>query len=399
MKLVQFNATCGAGSTGKICSAVAALLDEYNVENYIFYSSGKSLDLHGKKFLSKWNEKIQAVLSRVLGNYGFNTVCVTKKMLKELDKIKPDVVHLHNLHGHNVNLKLLFGYFKKHPNIKIFWTFHDCWAFTGYCPHFAFEKCDKWINGCKNCPQRKQFSWFFDRSQTLYNRKKELFSNLNMTIITPSQWLADLVKKSFFKEYPVKVINNGIDLNIFKPTESDFKERYNIPKDKYVVLGVAFDWGIKKGLDVFIELADKLPNVQIVLVGTNAEIDKQLPNNIISIHRTQNQAELAQIYTAADLFVNPTREDTYPTVNMEAIACGTPVITFNSGGSTEIVDNTCGCVVDYDDVDALIKNIIKIKNDNIYSLEACLDKAQSFDKNNRFDEYIKLYNIRMEDIK
>lgn len=400
MKIVQINATCGAGSTGKICSAVAALLDQHNVENYIFYSSGNTSDPHGKKYLSKWNVKLQALCSRVFGNYGFNTFFATKRLLKELEKISPDIVHLHNLHGHNVNLTLLFRYFKKHPEIKIFWTFHDCWSFTGYCTHFTVDKCDKWITGCHNCPQRSKYSWFFDCSYTLYNRKKDLFTGLDMTVITPSEWLAELVKQSFLKESSVKVINNGIDLSVFQPSKSDFREKYHISLEKYIILGVAFDWGIRKGLDVFIELASKLPeDYQIVMVGTNKDIDRQLPNNIVSIHRTKNQAELAQIYSAADLFVNPTREENYPTVNMESIACGTPVLTFRTGGSPEIVDENCGCVVDCDDKEALIKSIIEIRNSNRFQRQACLEMAKTFDANDRFAEYIKLYNIRMEEKK
>lgn len=400
MKTVQINATCGAGSTGKICSAVAALLDQNHVENYIFYSSGKTSDPHGKKYQSKWNVKMQAICSRAFGNYGFNTFFATKKLLKELDEISPDIVHLHNLHGHNVNLTLLFRYFKKHPKIKIFWTFHDCWAFTAYCTHFTIEKCDKWITGCHNCPQYRTYSWFFDRSHTLYNRKKELFTGLDMTVITPSEWLAELVKKSFLKEYPVKVIHNGIDLSVFQPTASDFRKKHNISQEKYIILGVAFDWEFRKGLDVFIELADKLPeDYQIVLVGTNKDVDRQLPNNIISIHRTKNQNELAEIYTAADLFVNPTREENYPTVNMESIACGTPVLTFRTGGSPEIVDENCGCVVDCDDIKSLINCIIDIRNSNRFDVKKCLERAETFDANDRFAEYIKLYNIRMEDKK
>lgn len=394
MKLVQINATCGSGSTGKICSAVAELLDKNNVKNYIFYSSGSSLDSHGKKYVSKSEVKLQALCSRVLGNYGFNTFFATKRLLKSLDEISPDIVHLHNLHGHNVNLELLFNYFKKHPEIKLFWTFHDCWAFTAYCPHFTLAKCEQWKTGCEKCPQRHEYSWFFDNSQSLYEKKKQLFSGLDMTIITPSEWLADLVKKSFLKDYPVKVVNNGINLSTFKPTKSNFRERYNIPKEKYLILGVAFDWGIKKGLDVFIELAERLPDdYKIVLVGTNNEIDRQLPDNIISIHRTKNQNELAEIYSAADLFVNPTREENYPTVNMEAIACGTPVLTFRTGGSPEILDENCGCTVECDDKEALIECIINIKNNGQFDVTDCIEKAKSFDANKKFAEYIKLYDI------
>lgn len=213
-----------------------------------------------------------------------------------------------------------------------------------------------------------------------------------MTIVTPSQWLADLVKESFLGEYPIKVINNGIDLNVFKPTKNNFKEKYGI-ENKYIVLGVSFGWGYKKGLDVFIELSKQLgESYQIVLVGTDVSVDEQLPKNIISVHRTQDQQELAELYTAADVFVNPTREENYPTVNMEALACGTPIVTFKTGGSPEILDNTCGVVVDCEDTSSMKKVIIDICENGILTEEACLRRSQSFKARVLFDEYIALYN-------
>ena len=218
-----------------------------------------------------------------------------------------------------------------------------------------------------------------------------MFQGLDLTIITPSQWLANLVKYSFLKDYPVKVINNGIDLSVFKPTENSFREKNGLTGKK-IVLGVAFGWGVRKGLDAFIELEKRLPDdYQIVLVGTDDNVDKRLPAKIISIHHTQNQKELAEIYTAADVFANPTREENYPTVNMESIACGTPVVTFRTGGSPEILDETCGSAVDCDDVDALEIEIRRICEEKPYSVEACLAWSKNFDKNSRFEEYMKLY--------
>ena len=390
MKIVQINATSGIGSTGKIAVAISELLNESNIENYIFASSISDENKNNVKLPNETYIKIQAIKSKVLGNYGFNSISVTKKIINKLEEIKPDIVHLHNIHGHDCNLEILFKYFKK-TNQKLYWTFHDCWAFTGYCPYFDLAGCDKWETECKQCPQRSRYSLFFDYSKSLYNKKKQLFSGLDLTIITPSQWLASLLKKSFLKDYPVKVINNGIDLNIFKPTDSDFRKKYNC-EDKFILLGVAFGWGKRKGLDVFIELSKRLDSkYQIVLVGTDDNVDKQLPSNIISIHRTKNQQELAEIYSAADLFVNPTREENYPTVNMEAIACGTPVVTFKTGGSPECIDEICGVVIAKDDIDALEKEIIRICNENAFSKEDCIKKTQNFNKNDKFTEYINLY--------
>ena len=223
MKLVQVNVTCGSGSTGKICISVSRLLTEEGIENYILYSGAKSDYPLGIKYQENKYTKTQALASRIRGNYGFNSSASTKKLIAELERIKPDIIHLHNLHGHNCNVEMLFNYLKK-TNVKLYWTFHDCWTFTGYCPYFDIVECDKWQEGCESCPQRKTFSWFFDKSSKLYQKKKELFSGLDLTIVTPSEWLADLVKKSFFKDYPVRVINNGIDISVFKPTYGNFAE-------------------------------------------------------------------------------------------------------------------------------------------------------------------------------
>lgn len=390
MKIVQINSVCGSGSTGKICVSISELLSQKGIENYILYASGNSDYPFGRRYMSSWEVKWNAGISRVMGNWGFTSAAATKRLIAELNKIRPDIVHLHNLHAHNVHLGLLFSYLKKNKT-KIIWTFHDCWAFTGYCPHYDMIGCERWKNGCRNCSQRRHFSWFFDRSSYVYQKKKELFTGLNMTIVAPSQWMADQVKQSFLSAYPVRVINNGIDLEVFKPRESDFRTKYGL-EDKFILLGVAFGWGVRKGLDVFIELSKRLDErFQIVLVGTDTSIDKQLPQNIISIHRTQNQIELAEIYTAADLFVNPTREENYPTVNMESLACGTPVVTFDTGGSPEIVDEFCGRVVERDNLDILRDEIVSLCNERELHKENCLLRAQTFSADDNLKNYEDLY--------
>ena len=390
MKIVQLNITCGVGSTGKICLAVSRLLNERGVENYILFSEEDSDYEYGIKYADKLSIKLEALKSRVFGNYGFNSKTLTKKLIAKLDEIQPDIVHLHNLHGHGCNLEILFTYFKE-KNIKLYWTFHDCWAFTGYCPHFDMVGCDKWQIQCQACPQKGAYSFFFDNSSKLYSKKKALFSGLDLTIITPSQWLKGLVKKSFLKDYEVLVINNGIDLDIFKPSESDFRENHGI-KDEFLILGVAFNWDERKGIDVFSDLARTLPkDCRIVLVGTNENTRQHLPDNVITIDRTENQQELAEIYTACDLFVNATREDTFPTVNIESLACGTPVLTFKTGGSPEIIDETCGMSVAKNDADALREAILKIKDTRPFTEEACLKKSAEYQKEDKFKEYTKIY--------
>ena len=391
MKLVQINMSCGSGSTGKICVAVSRLLTEKGVENYVLYSLGQSDYPLGRRYMDKHEVKLQALSSRIFGNYGFTSKKATKRLIAMLDEIRPDVVHLHNLHSHNCHLGMLFAYLKEN-HIKIYWTFHDCWAFTGYCPHYDMIGCDRWkTGGCKDCPQRRRYSWFFDKSQYLFEKKKEILTGLDLTIITPSNWMADQVKQSFLNIYDVKVIHNGINLSVFRPAESDFRKRYGL-EDKFVILGVAFGWGERKGLDVFVELSRRLDDrFKIVLIGTNDDIDKQLPENIVSIHRTQNQAELAEIYTAADLLVNPTREENYPTVHMESLACGTPVLSFATGGCAEMLDDTCGMTVPKNDIDAMEKAIVRILEEKPFSAEACIQKATEFREDDRFKEYVKLY--------
>jgi len=318
----------------------------------------------------------------------------TRQLLRKIEKFQPYIIHLHNLHNYCVNLPMLFNYIKKHK-VPVVWTLHDCWAFTGQCPCFTMVKCEKWKDGCHHCMQIHSYpSSLLDMTKPMWYLKKKWFTGVNkMIIVTPSDWLANLVKESFLKDYPVHVINNGINLGVFKPTTSSFREKHGIKDDQYLILGVAYSWGKRKGLDVFIELSKRLSReYQIVLVGTDDTIDKQLPEHIITIHRTRSQVELAEIYTAADLFVNPTREDNYPTVNMESLACGTPVLTFNTGGCSEILDETCGSVVECDDIDGMIREIIRICNEKPFSIDACLKRSKRFDMNDRFSEYLHLYD-------
>ncbi len=392
MRIAQINSTCGVGSTGKICDAISDLLDVRNIENYIFYTVGKAPKKKSGyiKYGSDVYTKMQALRSHIFGNYGFNSKKTTKKLIGHLDAIKPDVVHLHNLHSHNCDLEMLFGYFKKNK-VKLVWTFHDCWAFTGYCPHFTLEECEKWKTECKDCPVYKGFSFFRDKSNSNYCRKRELFSDLDVTVVTPSKWLAGLVKESFFKNAPVRVINNGIDLDTFKICGSDFKKKLGCQKE-YLVLGVAYEWGKSKGLDVFIELSKRLPErYKIVLVGTNDAVDKELSENIISIHKTDDQKQLAEIYSAADVFVNPTRQEVFGLVNIEALACGTPVVMFNTGGSPECIDDSCGISVACEDIDAMLDAVIDACELRHFSQDDCVNRASLFDERRIYEAYAELY--------
>lgn len=393
MRIFQINAV-PYGSTGRIMTQIAQLLELQGHEAMCTTGFTWQKCTYDKHFItSSLPEKTWHIaMARLTGLNGCFSVMSTRRLLRRMDRFCPDIIHMHNLHGWYVNLPMLFRYIQKH-DIPVVWTFHDCWPITGHCPYFDTVDCDKWKTGCHSCPQyRKYPQCVLDDSKAMWRRKKKWFTiPRNLTVVTPSEWLAGLVRQSYLKDYSIKVIHNGIDSDVFQPTESSFRQQHQC-KDSFILLGVAFEWDYRKGLDVFIELSKRLPErFRIVLVGTNEELDKSLPESIISIHRTASPQELAQIYTAADLFVTPTREDNYPTVNMEALACGTPVLTFRSGGSPEIADETCGCVVTTNDLDALEREILRIATDAPYSQEACLRRAASFDKRNRYQEYIELY--------
>lgn len=404
MRIVQING--GAkGSTGKIMMGIAEVArtqgHEVMCASPITTTNRDAGEDCGYYRIGTFNSRrVNVALARITGFNGCFAWLETYKLLKKIDEFKPDIIHLHNLHDSYINLSMLFSYIKKH-NVPTVWTLHDCWAFTGQCPHFTIVKCDKWKAGCHNCPQYKEYpASLYDNTKKMWQLKKKWFTGVkNMTIVTPSEWLAGWARESYLKQYPIEVINNGIDLNVFKPTHSNFREQYGIPGDKYIVLGVSFAWGYRKGLDCFVEMAEKLgEQYQIVLVGTDDEIDKNLPHNIISIHRTQNQKELAEIYSAAEVFVMPTREENYPTVNMEAIACGTPVVTFDTGGSPEMLDDKTGIVVDANDIEATkkaIKDICEKKRCN--DEEYIVAYSKNFDMKKRFAEYIELYANVLEE--
>lgn len=401
MKIIEIN-MLHSGSTGKIMFGLAETARRAGHQVYTFspryYQRGGSPsfpNIEGHEYFgAPFENMLHLRASQVTGLQGYFSQFGTKELLSRVSAIHPDVIHLHNLHNRTIDLPMLFAYIKKRK-IPTVWTLHDCWSFTGQCAHFTMANCDKWKTQCNHCQQIHTYpNALVDRTSFMWKKKRSWFTGVpDMTLVTPSQWLAGLVKQSFLREYPVEVIPNGIDLSVFKPRISNFRERYNIPPSKNILLGVAFGWGERKGLDVFLELAKRLDgsNYQIVLVGTDDSVDKQLPKSIISIHRTENQQQLAEIYTAADLFVNPTREETQGLVNIESLACGTPVVTFRSGGSPECIDECSGSVVGCDDVNSLEKEIVRICSAKPYTEAQCLNRAAEFDQFHRFKEYIRLY--------
>ena len=385
MKVLQINTVCGIRSTGRICTDIANVLTDKQHECKIAFGREDAPQEYEKYAIRIGNRAsvyADVIKTRIFDSAGFNSKHATKRFINWIKEYDPDVIHLHNLHGYYINVELLFDYLKS-AGKPVVWTLHDCWSFTGHCTHFDYIGCEKWKTGsCCNCPLKKSYpkSVLIDNSKKNFLRKLKAFTGVaNMTIITPSEWLAGLVRQSFLNEYPIKVINNGVDLDIFKATESDFRQRNGL-ENKKIVLGVASVWNKSKGLDDFIKLSELLGDeYKIVLVGLIKKGEK-IHSNILCIGRTNNTKELAEIYTAADIFVNPTYQDNYPTVNLEAQACGTPVITYRTGGSSESVID-CG-IVEKGDVKALaeaINNFSKIK----------LTKLS--DKNDRYSEYLDIY--------
>ena len=396
MKIFEINSG-NYGSTGNIMLNIAetARLSGHSVK--VAYRQSRSVTANEKEEEIQIGNSFYGLSHRLIGEYlgleGFGSVISTSKLIKEIKNFNPDIIHLHILHGWYLNLPLLFSFLAKY-NKKVVWTMHDCWAFTGHCPHFEYVKCNKWQSSCKNCPQYREYPYSrIDTSKFLYKCKKKYFTAIkNLTVVTPSQWLADLIEKSYLKNAKIQVINNGIDLNVFKSVESNFRELNNIDKNNKLILGVAFEWTDKKGVDIFKKLSSDLnDNYKLVLIGTTEETEKDLPQNIIKIRRTSSKEELASIYSSADLFVNPTREETFPTVNMEALACGTPVLTFKTGGSPEIINEKCGSVVECDDYENLKSEIIRICETKPFSSSDCILRAKLFNMNDKFREYVKLY--------
>ena len=381
----MINSVCSIRSTGRICTDIANKLEQEGHECKIAYGRENVLSEYEKyahRITSPLEVKIDGVKSRLFDNAGLNSKRATKKFIKWVEKYDPDLIHLHNLHGYYINIEVLFEYIKR-KNKPVIWTMHDCWAFTGHCSHFARINCDKWLSGCHHCPKKKGYpsSVFIDNSKRNYHKKKAVFAGVeNMTIVTPSKWLASLVEQSFFKGTKIQVINNGINTDIFKPTQGNFREKYGL-QNKKILLGVASAWSESKGLYDFVKLSEKLDdNYKIVLVGLTESQCAELPPQILAITRTTNINELAEVYSTADLFINPTYGDTYPTVNLEAQACGTPVVTYKTGGSVESVPSEN--VIDTGDIEGLM-SIVANENLSI--------KEGDFSLKQMVNQYINLY--------
>lgn len=398
MKIMQINATYNIGSTGKIMKDLNTIIEKSGYSGFMLcaYSNDEVGHLFRTEFQPYYIATRKNILmSRITGRMGYGQKAKTKKAIQWIDIVNPDIIHLHNIHGNWINIPMLMKYIKtKQKNIV--WTLHDCWSFTGRCSNFEHYGCFRWKKGCYKCSNNMVYplSYFFDHSKKMWQNKKDWFGDMKEPVlVTPSKWLSNYVKQSFLCNYDIAVINNGIDLSLFNVHKSRSRYLKSVGSKK-VVLGVASSWTDLKGLGDFYQLNSMLdPNIyQIVLVGLSRKQLKAVPVGIIGIGRTNNVKELAELYSMASVFVNPTYQDNYPTVNLEAIACGTPVITYKTGGSIESVTEAVGIVVDQGDLKTLKTTIEDVCINCKYSSRECRQYAlENFDKDKKYIEYIRLY--------
>lgn len=393
MKIMQINSVCGIGSTGKITTDLYKVMKAQGHECIICYGRGTAPKGFATYRIGTDTDVYKHVLyTRITDKTAFASRKATEEFLHMAKEYDPDIIHLHNLHGYYLNLELLFEYLKD-TGKPVIWSLYDCWSFTGHCSHFDYVGCDKWKSGCYKCIQKKEYpaSLLFDHSELNYQKKKAIITSYpNLTIVPPTRWLADLVKQSYLREFKSLIIPSGIDLDAFHPRESTLRAKYAL-EEKYVVLGVSNGFDNYKGTRYFIELANRLPEkYKVVLVGVNDENKHNFPNNILALPRTNSCVELAEFYSMADVFVNPTLQETQGLTNIEALACGTGVVTFDSGGCPESIDETCGIVVKREDLEGLLQAVIKAC-EVPFDSNACLQRAARYDKSKLYLNYIELY--------
>ena len=395
MKVLFVNLVYGTGSTGKIIADIMNLLKKYGNDVKALYGTGACTDnADTVKVSGKLEYYFHNAVSRFTDHAGLYSWAATRKIIREIRAFQPDLIHLHTLHGFYVNYEMLFRFLKE-ANIPVIWTLHDCWPFTGHCSYYSFIKCERWKNECFDCPQKRNYpaSILFDRSRSNYwDKRKEFTSVRRMVLVPVSNWLAGELSSSFLKDISIQVIHNGIDIDVFSPFNS-VKAEHKL-NNKFVIIGVANNWVARKGLGEFLKLSKMLDEDEIiVLVGLSANQAKNLPGNIIGFCRVGNTGQLANLYSSADVFFNPTFEDNFPTTNLEALSCGIPVITYHTGGSTEAIDDHTGYVVEQGNIQDALWAIREVKRKGkSHFLPLCRERAvRFFNKYERYDDYIKLY--------
>lgn len=398
MKVLQINSSVNTGSTGRIAENIGHLAKQRGYESVIaFGRKGRVSQSKLIKIGNSLNVVSHGIKSRLLDRHGFGSNMATTRFVKQVKELQPDIIHLHNIHGYYLNIDILFKFLSEY-NVPIIWTFHDCWPITGHCSFFDRFDCEKWKTECHTCPNLKGYpiSWFLDNSRTNYHDKKFLFNQPEkLTLVAPCKWMKNNLNDSFLRKYSVNVIYNGVDLSVFRPRENsnELCRRYGLEKKK-IILGVANVWDLRKGLNDFISMAERIPkNFQIVLVGLSKKQLESLPRGILGLTRTESIDELAELYSLADVFVNPTYVDNFPTTNLEALACGTPVITYDTGGSPEAIDSNTGRKVPKGNINALMKAIIQITETEKSRIQLlCQTRAEeNFNQDQTFKKYLDLY--------
>lgn len=402
--LLQINPVLrGSTSTGRIMQEIGELAMRNGWESYIAYGRGRDGLLPSQSRTipvgGDWSTLWHGIETRLLDRHGLASTEATRRFVREIERIRPDVIHIHNLHGYFLNYRVLFDFLSR-SGIPVVWTAHDCWLYTGHCYHYAYAGCNRWQTECHDCPQRRAFpaSWFIDRSRQNFRDKRASFTSLRkgqLTIVPVSEWMRDEMSRSFLREYDFRVIHNGINTDLFDICSPQAaRTKYGLG-DKHLLLGVASIWSREKGLDDLIRMARLLTDDElIVLVGIKPSERQRLPHNIVGIARTANVGELAELYSAADAFLNPTWQDNYPTVNLEAIACGTPVVTYRTGGSIEAVTAVTGRVVEQGDVAGMLHEAREIRRrGKAYYQPLCRSHAlKHFNKEERYQDYLHLYD-------
>ena len=395
-KVLFINPAKNYGSTGKIVEEIGLLAKNKGWQTCLVHASRYDYpsQLTCIKAGSLLSEKWHALMAQLFDRQGLHSYITTKKVIRQITEYAPDIIHLHNVHGYYLHYPELFKYLAE-ADIPVVWTLHDCWSFTGHCSYFDIVGCEKWKTGCHHCTNLKNYprSVWLDRSANNYALKKSLFTSVkNMTMVPVSEWLGKMTRQSYLGKYPVRVIHNGIDTSIFRIKLNSLRIKLGL-EDKFVVLGVSSNgFSGRKGLNDFIELSNQLPdNYKIIMIGLKDNELNLLPQDIIGMRRTSDVEELVDYYNLADVFINPTYSDNFPTTNIESLACGTPVITYRTGGSPEAIDNKTGVVVEQGNVKALANAIMQIR-ENPFSPENCRQRAEeNYNKDMCFEEYLALY--------
>lgn len=396
MKVLFINTVDGKGSTGNLIRQIGARLEARGHEYQVAFGRYEARDkTHAYRIGSNFGVNVHALLSKLTDRAGFYSGFATRKLIKFIEGYQPDVIHLHNLHGYYVKVPMLFDYLKKHYGGKVVWTLHDCWAFTGHCAYYTLKQCEKWKSQCHHCPLKNQFpaSIVLDQSRRNFADKKRAYQGLpKMQIVTVSEWLAGEVRQSILKDYPVRAIHNGIDTKVFHPHPMNIREKYGVSADAVFVVSVSDGWDYRKGLWDIVNIANQKPDYRFLVVGLDPNQTDGLPTNIKGLLRTENKEELVAMYSEADVFLNPSREETFGLVTAEALSCGTPVAVYDTTACPEIPDASSGMVVEAFDWQKMSDAVTHIAKSGQFTRQACRDRAlRCFTIEQMTEEYCKLY--------